>query len=210
MPVVGLMPVVRSKASDLCGWIWGCLEFVLVALVLQRLELGSMGRTDVSFNKAVVFGLLLLWSRGAGDLLLAGRGGGGKKQTGSSICASGGWRGRSLLQIGENHTVARLATVICDRRDGLSKRRSGVSSTSSAEALTEASRRNPAASRRQVVCPRRCQDGRRWRLPSGGEEPGLDCVFYLCCRVLSANVSGLCVTLLFFRGPGCNLFPPLF
>jgi hypothetical protein len=38
-----------------------------------------------------------------------------------------------------------------------------------------------------VVCPRRCQDGRRWWLASSRDDPGLNCFSFMCFRVLSES-----------------------
>jgi hypothetical protein len=134
MPVFGVMPVEWSGALD-PGQIWGDLGFFFLTFPLLWLELQVVVKNTVPFNKAYVCGHRSGWRRGADELLLASRGGEGKKQAGAPISASGRWRGRSLLQIGENHTMALVATVICDRKGGLSKSLLGVSSTSSAEAL---------------------------------------------------------------------------
>ena len=203
----GMMPVEWSDALD-PGQIWSGLGFFLLTFLLLWLELQVEVKNNAPFNKAVVLGHRLVWRRGADEFLLAGRGGEGKKLAGALICASGRWRGSFLLQIGENHTMAMDATVICDRRGGLSKRLLGVSSTSSAEALTEASCRISTASRRQVVRPRRCQVGRRRKLTSGGEDPGLDCVSSHCFRVFSVKFQDCVVFYFFSRGPVSKMYPP--
>jgi hypothetical protein len=113
MPVVGFMTVVWGGALDL-GQIWSSLGFFFLSFLLLWLELEAMEKNNVPLNKALVRGHRSLWSRGAEEFLLADHVGVGKKQVGVSICASGRWQGRSMLQLGENHTVARISIVICD------------------------------------------------------------------------------------------------
>jgi hypothetical protein len=58
MPVVGFMPVVWRRASDLYGMIGGCLGFFLCLLQLQWLE-GKLKKGDtVSVNKPASSGEL--------------------------------------------------------------------------------------------------------------------------------------------------------
>lgn len=202
MPVVGFMPVVWSGAWDLSGQIRCLLGFFFVVLLLHRSEPRKKKKATVSLNKAVVWYHLLMWNRGSGKLYLAGRGGEGMKRTRAAISTSLRWRRWLMLLAGVNHTVDVLAAVICGWKGGPSRRRFGVSSTSAMEALPGASRRSSASSRRQVVRPRRCQDGRRWRLVPGGEDPGLDCFLQFSLRVLCANVQD-CVVFSFFPSGSC-------
>ena len=72
--------------------------------------------------KKLALGYLTEWRRCALKLLLAGRGGEGKRWMSASFCAARRWRGSVLQQLGEKSMVARLAIMICDRSGGLSRR----------------------------------------------------------------------------------------
>jgi hypothetical protein len=60
-----------------------------------------------------------------------------------------------------------------------------------------------------VVCPRWRQGGRRWRLNSGGVDQGLDCFFFSWSRVLCVFSQDYVVISITYRGPDCNLYPPI-
>ena len=104
MLVLGLMPIARSGGPDRFGQIWCCLGFLLLFLLLQRLELGGSVRASVSFNKVVARGhCLVVLGRSARKLPPTGRGGEWKKWKDASISAScrrGGGLGASQ---GEGH-----------------------------------------------------------------------------------------------------------
>jgi hypothetical protein len=95
MPECGFMSVRREP--DPSGRIKGSVGFLLVVLLLLRLEWETMRETDGSLNKDVVRGHLLVWISGAEKFLPASHGGEGKKRCGTSISASGRWRGRSKV-----------------------------------------------------------------------------------------------------------------
>jgi hypothetical protein len=173
MPTFGFMLVAWSRASDLCGKIWCYIGFIVIFLLLQRLELKTTEKATVSSNKVVARGHPSWWIRGARMLLLDGHGGEGKERSGASSSASQGLHVWFLLQDGVNHMVAVFAVVICGQSGGPSKHRLGVSSTSRMDAPSIASRRSSTSSRHQVVRPRRCQGGRWSRLVPGGEDKGL-------------------------------------
>jgi hypothetical protein len=112
-----------------------------------------------------------------------------------------------LLLFGGKHAVAMFAAMICGRSGGPSRRQSGISSTSLVEAPSRASRRSPMSFRRQVVRPRRCQDGRRWRLITRGEDQGRDCFSCFILRVFCAIIQDYAVIFHFFQCPVCKMYP---
>lgn len=204
------MPVVWSKTLDLFDRIQCLLGFVFVSLLLQWSEWGLERKTaTVSFNKVELSCHLWMFCRCfVLEPLPAGRGGEGRGRLGDPSRASSRWWGVAVLQLGVKYMVACFAAMIPGRRGGRSLRWCfSAISTSWVEALTEDSRWSSASSLRQVVRPRRCENGRRWSLPCGGEDRRLDCVFVSVLRVLAVKFQD-CSVFLHFKCPDCKMYPP--
>jgi hypothetical protein len=95
------------------------------------------------------------------ELTLADHGGEGRRRNGVVSSASTWWR---QLHLRANHAMAMFATAICGRKGGPLRRLHGVLLNLQCGGLPPSFSPESATSRRQVVCPRRCQDGRRWNL----------------------------------------------
>jgi hypothetical protein len=65
-----VIPVARSGAADLIGWARGQLGLFLLLLQLRRSELRRLGRTAISFNKAVVSIFLARWICGGNCVMM--------------------------------------------------------------------------------------------------------------------------------------------
>ena len=202
------MPVVWSGALDPLDQIQRVLGFVLVSLLLQWMERRATRAAAVSFNKVAFPGHLGMRCIVVFKPLPAGREGEGRRQLSGFCSASSRWCGVSLLHLGVNHMVDKLATMISGR-GGDHSVRSYVSAfaTSCVEALTGDSRWSSDSSRRQVVRPRRCQGRRRWSLARGGEDQGSDCVFASFSKVLFVKFQ-VCFVFLVSLGSDCNMYPP--
>jgi hypothetical protein len=82
---VSFMPLGGSRALDL-GQIRCCLGFLPIILMLLTVKLGAMGKTTISFNKAMACCPFWIWQFCVLLLSLAGQGGEGRRRGGVMIC----------------------------------------------------------------------------------------------------------------------------